>query len=368
MTSTETKKYTYGRLIDNSFSSMCVTQVLARAGRQCQKCRTPETGERGSYVLHIHRKDGDDENNSFNNLALVCAQCDDALHRGLVIEKPPITTPSLLAGIREMERSTRQAEKIERVTDELIRSRIEKITPKSVMMCVKYLYVVDGRVSEGVSIACPSDKRTTPRGPVGTDAKVELWFPSQFATEEEAFMAQRDDGVKRVFPAVVFTVSTAKKRGRIRTCAVPLDPKMEPWAMELMRYFEEHGNSPVFPLTRQRVWAQSKKVWRDLVYVIEDYSVVIDKKGLGIERIDSESTEKKREIKRIDRHPRDWSLRALRHLRASDLVDHYGFTGANLSSFGGWTISAAMSASSSVVRYFDLDWRGCFVKLLKKRY
>jgi hypothetical protein len=42
---------------------------------------------------------------------------------------------------------------IERVDDALIRSRIEKIKLKFCRMCVKYLYLIDGRVSEGVSKA-----------------------------------------------------------------------------------------------------------------------------------------------------------------------------------------------------------------------
>jgi len=39
-------------------------------------------------------------------------------------------------------------------------------------MCAKYLYLIDGRVSEGVSRAYPSDVGTNPRGPKGTDAKI----------------------------------------------------------------------------------------------------------------------------------------------------------------------------------------------------
>ena len=267
-----------------------------------------------------------------------------------------------------MRRPIRKSRKIDRVTDALIRSRIRKIKPTSARMCTMFLYVIDGRVSEAVCRAYASDRRTVARGPRGTDAKIEVWYPPQFTSVEDAFKAQRDDGVKRVYPAVVFTVATAKRRGRPRYCAVPLDPTMEPWAMELMKYFEEHGDDEVFPITRQRVWERSKKVWRDLLYVIEDYSVVLNKGGTGIESIDAETTEEKRRSVRVDRHPRDWTLHALRHLRASDLVDHYGFTGANLSSFGGWTIGTAMRVSSSVGRYLDLDWRAYFAKFLKPRY
>jgi hypothetical protein len=60
---------------------------------------------------------------------------------------------------------------IERVDDALIRSRIEKIKLKFCRMCVKYLYLIDGRVSEGVSKAYASDKETTPRRPRGRTAR-----------------------------------------------------------------------------------------------------------------------------------------------------------------------------------------------------
>jgi hypothetical protein len=358
----------YGDGMSNSIRSMVVPQVIARAGRKCQACGLRETQERGKYLLHIHHIDGDDTNNSFNNLRLLCSRCHTSIHRGFEPGKPVAMPSSLERGMAEMRRSTHHSQKIMRVTDALIRKRIEKITPKSCRLCAKYLYIIDGRVSEAVSRAFPSDTETTPRGPVGSDAKIEVYYPPHYRSFDEALRAQRDDGVKRVYPAAIFTVATAKRRGRPRYCAVPIEPKMEPWAMELMKYFEEHGNDAVFPITRQRVWERSKKVWRDLVYVIEDYSVVLNKGGTGIENISLESTTEKRRSKRVDRHPRDWTLHALRHLRASDLVDHYGFTGANLSSFGGWTIGTSMRVSSSVGRYLDLDWRGYFPKLLKHRY
>ena len=266
------------------------------------------------------------------------------------------------AGRRERARYTRRRQKIENVTDALIRERIEKIKPKSVKMCVKYLYVIDGRVSEAVTKTYKGDPYTTPRGPKGIDARMGIWYSPEYNTQADAMKAQKDDKVRRVFPAVVFKVNTAKRRGRPRYCAVPIDPKYEPWAMELFKYFEDAGEEKVFPFGRQKVYRRSKKVWKDLAYVIEDYSVSINTQGaiIGID------TEKK--TKRVDRHLRNFTTHALRHVRATDLVNYYGFTGTDLSGFGGWSLSQAMRVSRSVDRYVDLDWRSYFPKLLKPRY
>ena len=144
------------------------------------------------------------------------------------------------------ERTSRQVQKIERVTDSIIRRRINLIRPKSVRMCTKYLYVIDGRPSEVVCKAYASDRRTVARGPVGIDAKIDVYHPERFATVEEAFKEQKKTGVKHVHPAVIFKVKTAKRRGRPRYCAVPIDPEMEPWAQELAQYFDEFGEDDVF--------------------------------------------------------------------------------------------------------------------------
>jgi len=57
------------------------------------------------------------------------------------------------------------------------------------------------------------------------------------------------------------------------------------------------------------------------------------------------STEKRRSV-RVDRHPRNKTPHAPSHLRVSDLVRGRGFTGDNLSSFGGWTSSTSINFSS----------------------
>jgi len=47
-------------------------------------------------------------------------------------------------------------------------------------------------------------------------------------------------------PAVLFVVKTAKRKGKLRVAALPLDPKYEPWAQEILDYFNETGSDYPF--------------------------------------------------------------------------------------------------------------------------
>ena len=225
-----------------------------------------------------------------------------------------------------------------------LRERIETIKKKDVRMCVKFLQLIDGRISEAVSEAYPSDVGTTPRGPLGRSLDI------QEHMDEEA---------------ALFSVNTAKRDGLKRICALPLNKEYEPWAKELVDYFQTFDyNDPVFPFKRQHVGRHSKDCWKDLYYKIESYNV-IEVDSLGNVIMDDDG---KRIRRKVDVHFRTVNLHAGRHIRASDLVVYYGFVGADLSAFAGWTLSTAMGMSSSVNRYVTLDWRSYFPKFLRKRY
>ena len=53
------------------------------------------------------------------------------------------------------------------------------------------------------------------------------------------YEAHREDEVRRVYPAVVFKVSTAKRRGYPRYCAIPIEPTMEPWAARALVFLSK---------------------------------------------------------------------------------------------------------------------------------
>lgn len=221
-----------------------------------------------------------------------------------------------------------------------VRSRIEGCQRTDVRLCLMYLYMVCGRSCEGVYVSSPTD-HSTARGPVGTDARKEVFRMKVGSSWVEE-------------PAVVFAVKTAKRHGRVRNVALPLN--YEPWAAILYRYFQDRATSPVFRFTRQLLSVRVREgmVFNGLGYPIESYTikdgVKVDAKGKPL-RI------------RVPRHPRAFALHALRHLRASELVDFHGFAGPELCSYGGWTLKSA-GLPHVLDRYISSSWQGYFPKLL----
>ena len=213
-----------------------------------------------------------------------------------------------------------------------IRSRIDSVPWRDIRCCLRTCYLFAGRISEVVGKASYGDT-TTARGPRGVDADLDIYTLGEGKEQ-----------------AVVFTVKTAKRGGRERKVALPLN--YEPWVKEVYDYFQQRGSELVFPFTRQKVWAYAKEVFDGLTYPIEKY--VLTKKDLGLRKV-------------IDEHLRPFRLHALRHLRASELVEFYGFDGFNLATYGGWTYHTMTRVSTVMERYLSLGWQSYFPKLLKER-
>jgi hypothetical protein len=72
-------------------------------------------------------------------------------------------------------------------------------------------------------------------------------------------------------------------------------------------------------------------------------------------------------LKDVDEHIRAFRLHALRHLRATELVEHYGFDGFQLATYGGWMPTTTTRISSVIQRYLSLSWQSYIDKLLKRR-
>ena len=209
----------------------------------------------------------------------------------------------------------------------LIRQRIDQVKPEPIRYCLMTAYLYAGRICEVISQKVPSDLTTTPRGPRGTDVRLDTYEGEEI---------------------VVFTVYTAKREGIKRNVALPIS--YESWAKPLYEYFSLKGNDFVFPFNRQKVWAYSKKAFEGEIYEIEEYRVLKDG-----------------ELKSVKRHPKPFRLHALRHLRASELVEYFGFDGFNLATYGGWKYSTTARTSSVMDRYLTLGWQSYIGKLFKKR-
>ena len=219
-----------------------------------------------------------------------------------------------------------------------VRNRIENVNEPRYRYGLMAAYLFDARISEIVGGACPGDNhgKEVARGPRGTDARLENYV---FAGNE--------------IPCVIFSVQTAKRGGKRRSIALPLEPQYEPWTKTVFGYYQQAESRPVFPYTRQQIWSYVKqeKMFEGLTYPIEKYTVREDN-GLK---------------KEVAEHVRPFALHALRHLRATELVEYYGFNGFNLSIYGGWTLKTTVGVSASMERYLSLDWQNYFEKMLKRR-
>ena len=233
-------------------------------------------------------------------------------------------------------------------SSEEVRERIENIRRIPIRYACMTAYIYCGRASEVVGRAYHSDRKmmtrkgprggTKPRGPRGTkDVRLDRFV--QGGVEE---------------PAVVFTVRTAKRKGMVRSVAIPV--QYDPWAELLYKYFREAGDSLVFPFTRQFLYDKAKREFKGWEYPIDPYKI----------------WENGDVIRNVAAHTKPFGVHALRHVRATELVEYYGFDGFNLAAYGGWTISTTQAQFGVnfprvISRYLYLNWQGYFSKLLKKR-
>lgn len=212
-----------------------------------------------------------------------------------------------------------------------VRKRIASSNKPEIRNALTYIYLGCGRAKEAVSYTTPGDKsgKNTPSGPTGKDARLDKFGD---------------------FDIALFNVYTQKRDGLKRIIALPLD--YEPLAEQLYDYFQQfNANEPVFNFSRQKLWAQAKPLFHGLTYPIEKYTIW---KNGELHKV-------------VDRHIKDFTVHALRHVRASELVEYYGFNGFDLSIYGGWTMRTMVGISGQMDRYVSLSWQSYIGKLLKKR-
>jgi len=103
------------------------------------------------------------------------------------------------------------------------------------------------------------------------------------------------------YPAALFVVKTAKRKGKLRVAALPLDPKYEPWAQELLDYFEVAGKNHPFMFhknpSHSKRYAQwvAVRTFGNLEWPMKEYSkaieVEIDKDRIVQEAINQRNKE-----------------------------------------------------------------------------
>ena len=241
-------------------------------------------------------------------------------------------------------------------TEAEVRAKIESIKDEKYRYGFMYQHLICGRISEMCGKYAPLGTSFTE-----TEFEVPIFVPKVFDGKEVTVVEPTQ------IPAVLFIAKTAKRRGRLRPCAVPLDPKYEPWAQPMLDYFKEVGNDYPFMFhekfehsIRYAQW-EAEDAFNGFMWPMIQYTkarkipykpemVISERFGdTGYEEYLVELDDGKRYWtydKKFVNDPEEVLARwkpfrshCLRKRRIVTLTMDYGFDGIDASYFGGWTES-----------------------------
>lgn len=271
-------------------------------------------------------------------------------------------------------------------TDTEVRAKIETIKSKEYRNAFKYQYLICGRISE---MCGPYAPRGNSFEKLSFD--VPIFVPRTFGEEEVTVVEPTQ------VPAVMFIAKTAKRKGRLRPCAVPLDPTYEPWAREIMEYMQEFGNDHPFMFhekhehsIRYAQWAAQKAfggfMWPMVEYTRSEerpytQDMVLDKRygDTGFDEYLVEFPDGKRhwtydkevvmEPEKVLSRWKPFRSHCLRKRRIVTLTMDYEFDGIDAAYFGGWTESGRDKTIPVALKHYlhmDLGSAAESMTLLKK--
>jgi len=147
-------------------------------------------------------------------------------------------------------------------------------------------------------------------------------------------------------PLVVFSIKTAKRQGKVRAVALPLETEFDPWTRPVVEYCQakDDPSQLIFDLTPRMMQKYAVQAFQGLSYHIEGYE---------------------EEGKSVGPHWKNISTHGLRHIRATELMMYYGFDGIDLAIMCGWSLKSQVGMPGVASRYLYLQWSRYFPKLLK---
>jgi len=161
-----------------------------------------------------------------------------------------------------------------------IRKIIDKIKDEKYRNAFRYQFLIGGTISE-VCGKCQ---------PLGSDA-----FTDNFEINTETF------------PAVFFKIKSARRGGKFRICALPLEEKYEPWSRPVFDWFQKHRDKNPFVFSKTNTPRANEAQFR----------------------------KKRKELFKVDvARPKDY----IRNARKRDLEDFYHFNYEDLALFGAWRV------------------------------
>ena len=270
-------------------------------------------------------------------------------------------------------------------TDAEVRTRIMTIKDEKYRLAFMYQLMICGRISE----VCGK------YAPTGTDA-IETTFIVERKKEEswggrKVMVIEEEET-----PFVLFIVKTAKRKGKLRPCAIPLVPEYEPWAQPLLDYFKKAGDDYPFMFNpnpahsiRYAQW-KAQQTFAEMMWPMAEYTktieipyttdMVIDTRygDTGYEEylVDLDGKRYWTYDKNVVREPEKvlhrWKpLRshALRKRRSLTLKMGYGFDAFGLAAYGGWTEKSQVDAMPAALKFYlhmDIQSSEEGVKILKQ--
>jgi len=186
-------------------------------------------------------------------------------------------------------------------------------------------------------------------------------------------------------PAAMFVVKTAKRDGKLRAAALPLDPKYEPWTKSLLEYFQEAGDDYPFMFAdkfqhsiRYAQWVAAKTFegleWPMKHYAkaelqpITDFEILATRindknKEVCLIELDEDSAkwvpkvgDNLRVPVKIEARWKPFRSHALRKRRTVTLMYFNKFDGFARSAYGGWTEKSQVETlPEAMSHYTHLD-------------
>lgn len=271
-------------------------------------------------------------------------------------------------------------------TEAEVRERIESIKDEKYRYAFMYQHLICGRISEVCGQYAPLGTAF-----IENEFEVPIFIQKTFGEEEVTVVELTN------VPAVLFIVKTAKRQGRLRPCAIPLDPKYEPWSQPMLDYFKEVGNNYPF-MFHKRVehsvrYAQWKAedafdgmMWPMVEYtrakkIPYDPDMIISERygDTGYEEYLVELEDGKRFWTYDKKYVNDpesvlarWKpfrSHCLRKRREITLTMDYEFDGIDSAYFGGWTESGKDETIPKALKHYlhmELGSAGESIDLLKK--
>lgn len=182
--------------------------------------------------------------------------------------------------------------------------------------------------------------------------------------------------------AIMFVVKTAKREGKLRAAALPLDPEYEPWTAEVFEYFKKAGDDHPFKFGKN--WVSSKRLaqyvaaktfdgfeWpmkkysRAELRPITDFEILAERlndrnKEVCLIELDEDTARWVPKVKDMLRVPKQvpsrWNNFRSHGLRKRREVTNKFFYKMDIfqrAAFGGWTETSRVETASGAMEHYD---------------